>query len=98
MDFEFVHANVKFTICLCPDLAKTFFWDVKATKLGKGIRGWEVLAELLEETRAELGMRVIFMQSMSDQPQAEQTECRHGCANWPFDVLFCREGEFHCHC
>ncbi|NXU52212.1 A2ML1 protein, partial [Turnix velox] len=34
-DFEFVHANVKFTVCLCPDSAKTFFWDVKPTKLGK---------------------------------------------------------------
>lgn len=34
-DFEFVHANVRFTVCLCPDSVKTFFWDVKATKLGK---------------------------------------------------------------
>ncbi|KYO44643.1 alpha-2-macroglobulin-like protein 1 isoform X1 [Alligator mississippiensis] len=34
-DFEFVQSNVKFTACLCPDLAKTFFWDVKATKLGE---------------------------------------------------------------
>ncbi|CAM4460003.1 unnamed protein product [Caretta caretta] len=34
-DFEFVQSNVEFTACLCPDLAKTFSWDEKATKLGK---------------------------------------------------------------
>lgn len=63
MDFEFVHANVRFTICLCPDSAKTFFWDVKATKLGKGTREgqkWEALAEMLEETRARLEGRVVY--------------------------------------
>uniref|UniRef100_A0A8C6JYY6 Uncharacterized protein n=1 Tax=Melopsittacus undulatus TaxID=13146 RepID=A0A8C6JYY6_MELUD len=47
MDFEFVHANVKFTICLCPDSAKTFFWDVKATKLGKV--NFTVTAEVMEQ-------------------------------------------------
>ncbi|KAM9030221.1 alpha-2-macroglobulin-like protein 1 isoform 1-T1 [Ara ararauna] len=47
MDFEFVHANVKFTICLCPDSAKTFFWDVKATKLGKV--NFTVTAEVVEQ-------------------------------------------------
>ncbi|NWH24600.1 A2ML1 protein, partial [Grus americana] len=46
-DFEFVHANVKFTICLCPDSAKTFFWDVKATKLGKV--NVTVTAEVMEQ-------------------------------------------------
>ncbi|KFP58455.1 Alpha-2-macroglobulin-like 1, partial [Cariama cristata] len=46
-DFEFVHANVKFTICLCPDSAKTFFWDVKATKLGKV--NFTVTAEVMEQ-------------------------------------------------
>ncbi|KAJ7419869.1 Alpha-2-macroglobulin-like protein 1 [Willisornis vidua] len=46
-DFEFVHANVKFTICLCPDTAKTFFWDVKATKLGKV--NFTVTAEVMEQ-------------------------------------------------
>ncbi|XP_074009208.1 alpha-2-macroglobulin-like protein 1 [Numenius arquata] len=46
-DFEFVHANVKFTICLCPDSAKTFFWDVKATKLGKV--NFTVTAEAMEQ-------------------------------------------------
>ncbi|NXU86298.1 A2ML1 protein, partial [Xiphorhynchus elegans] len=45
-DFEFVHANVKFTICLCPDTAKTFFWDVKATKLGKV--NFTITAEVVE--------------------------------------------------
>nr|XP_048678565.1 uncharacterized protein LOC125623372 [Caretta caretta] len=35
-DFEFVQSNVEFTACLCPDLAKTFSWDEKATKLGRG--------------------------------------------------------------
>ncbi|KAM8821945.1 alpha-2-macroglobulin-like protein 1 [Eudromia elegans] len=34
-DFEFVHTNINFTTCLCPDSAKTFFWDVRATKLGE---------------------------------------------------------------
>ncbi|CAM4474631.1 unnamed protein product, partial [Lepidochelys kempii] len=34
-DFEFVQSNVEFTACLCPDLAKTFSWDEKATKLGE---------------------------------------------------------------
>lgn len=60
-DFEFMHANTRFTACLCPDSAKTFFWDVKATKLGKEMRDghkWEALAELLEETRAGLEGRV----------------------------------------
>ncbi|XP_071413479.1 alpha-2-macroglobulin-like protein 1 isoform X2 [Pithys albifrons albifrons] len=46
-DFEFVHANVKFTICLCPDTAKTFFWDVKATKLGKV--NFTVTAEVMDQ-------------------------------------------------
>ncbi|XP_074444944.1 alpha-2-macroglobulin-like protein 1 [Larus michahellis] len=46
-DFEFVHANVKFTICLCPDSAKTFFWDVKATKLGKV--NFTVTAEAMDQ-------------------------------------------------
>ncbi|NXF11304.1 A2ML1 protein, partial [Smithornis capensis] len=46
MDFEFVHANVRFTVCLCPDSAKTFFWDVKATKLGKV--NFTVTAEVIE--------------------------------------------------
>ncbi|KAF1433696.1 Alpha-2-macroglobulin-like protein 1, partial [Spheniscus demersus] len=46
-DFEFVHANVRFTICLCPDSAKTFFWDVKATKLGKV--NFTVTAEVMEQ-------------------------------------------------
>lgn len=62
-DFEFVHTNSRFTTCLCPDSAKTFFWDVKATKLGKGTREgqeWEALAELLEETRAGLESRVAY--------------------------------------
>ncbi|NWY63126.1 A2ML1 protein, partial [Chionis minor] len=45
--FEFVQANVRFTICLCPDSAKTFFWDVKATKLGKV--NFTVTAELMEQ-------------------------------------------------
>ncbi|NXA11558.1 A2ML1 protein, partial [Sapayoa aenigma] len=47
MDFEFVHANVRFTVCLCPDSAKTFFWDVKATKLGKV--NFTVTAEVMEQ-------------------------------------------------
>ncbi|NXT25668.1 A2ML1 protein, partial [Syrrhaptes paradoxus] len=46
-DFEFVHANVRFTVCLCPDSAKTFFWDVKATKLGKV--NFTVTAEVMEQ-------------------------------------------------
>ncbi|NXT41695.1 A2ML1 protein, partial [Pelecanoides urinatrix] len=46
-DFEFVHANVRFTICLCPDSAKTLFWDVKATKLGKV--NFTVTAEVTEQ-------------------------------------------------
>ncbi|NXH68141.1 A2ML1 protein, partial [Hydrobates tethys] len=46
-DFEFVHANVRFTICLCPDSAKTFSWDVKATKLGKV--NFTVIAEVMEQ-------------------------------------------------
>ncbi|NXT78645.1 A2ML1 protein, partial [Zapornia atra] len=46
-DFEFVHANARFTICLCPDSAKTFFWDVKATKLGKV--NFTVTAEVVEQ-------------------------------------------------
>ncbi|KFQ86537.1 Alpha-2-macroglobulin-like 1, partial [Phoenicopterus ruber ruber] len=46
-DFEFVHANVRFTICLCPDSAKMFFWDVKATKLGKV--NFTVTAEVMEQ-------------------------------------------------
>ncbi|XP_050752376.1 alpha-2-macroglobulin-like protein 1 [Gymnogyps californianus] len=46
-DFEFVHANVRFTVCLCPDSAKTFFWDVKATKLGKV--NFTVTAEAMEQ-------------------------------------------------
>ncbi|KAM6320650.1 alpha-2-macroglobulin-like protein 1 [Aegotheles albertisi] len=46
-DFEFVHANVKFTVCLCPDSSKTFFWDVKATKLGKV--NFTVTAEVMEQ-------------------------------------------------
>lgn len=62
-DFEFLHENVRFTLCLCPDSAKTFSWDMKATKLGKGSRdeqGWEALAELLEEARAVLEGRLAF--------------------------------------
>ncbi|KAM6292658.1 alpha-2-macroglobulin-like protein 1 [Porphyrio hochstetteri] len=46
-DFEFVHANARFTICLCPDSAKTLFWDVKATKLGKV--NFTVTAEVVEQ-------------------------------------------------
>ncbi|NWH94490.1 A2ML1 protein, partial [Aegithalos caudatus] len=46
MDFEFLHENVKFTLCLCPDSAKTFSWDVKATKLGKV--NFTVTAEAME--------------------------------------------------
>ncbi|NXL53139.1 A2ML1 protein, partial [Podilymbus podiceps] len=46
-NFEFVHANVRFTVCLCPDSAKTFFWDVKATKLGKV--NFTVTAEVMEQ-------------------------------------------------
>ncbi|XP_009985556.1 PREDICTED: alpha-2-macroglobulin-like protein 1 [Tauraco erythrolophus] len=46
-DFEFVHANVRFTLCLCPDSAKTFFWDLKATKLGKV--NLTVTAEVVEQ-------------------------------------------------
>ncbi|XP_051470054.1 alpha-2-macroglobulin-like protein 1 isoform X1 [Apus apus] len=46
-DFEFVHANVKFTICLCPDSSETFFWNVKATKLGKV--NFTVNAEVMEQ-------------------------------------------------
>ncbi|XP_074966627.1 alpha-2-macroglobulin-like protein 1 isoform X1 [Phalacrocorax aristotelis] len=46
-DFEFLHANVRFTICLCPDSAKTFFWDVKATKLGKV--NFTITAEVTEQ-------------------------------------------------
>lgn len=60
-DFEFLHENVRFTLCLCPDSGKTFSWDVKATKLGKGSRQgqeWEALAELLEEARAGLEGRL----------------------------------------
>lgn len=62
-DFEFLHENVRFTLCLCPDSAKTFSWDVKATKLGKGSRkgqGWEALAEMLEEDRSGLEGRLTF--------------------------------------
>lgn len=60
-DFEFLHENVRFTLCLCPDSAKTFSWDVKTTKLGKGSREgqeWEALAELLEVARAGLEGRL----------------------------------------
>ncbi|XP_037244300.1 alpha-2-macroglobulin-like protein 1 isoform X4 [Falco rusticolus] len=46
-DYEFVHANVRFTTCLCPDSAKTFFWDVKATKLGKV--NFTVTAEAMDQ-------------------------------------------------
>ncbi|NWQ77754.1 A2ML1 protein, partial [Columbina picui] len=46
-DFEFMHANARFTTCLCPDSAKTFFWDVKATKLGKV--DFTVTAEVMEQ-------------------------------------------------
>ncbi|XP_035168726.1 alpha-2-macroglobulin-like protein 1 [Oxyura jamaicensis] len=46
-DFEFVHANVRFTVCLCPNSAKTFFWDVKATKLGKV--NFTVTAEVIDQ-------------------------------------------------
>uniref|UniRef100_A0A8D2NX75 Alpha-2-macroglobulin-like protein 1 n=1 Tax=Zosterops lateralis melanops TaxID=1220523 RepID=A0A8D2NX75_ZOSLA len=45
-DFEFLHENVRFTLCLCPDSAKTFSWDVKATKLGKV--NFTVTAEAME--------------------------------------------------
>ncbi|XP_072782532.1 alpha-2-macroglobulin-like protein 1 isoform X2 [Taeniopygia guttata] len=46
-DFEFLHENVRFTLCLCPDSAKTFSWDVKATKLGKV--NFTVTAEVVEQ-------------------------------------------------
>ncbi|NXT08606.1 A2ML1 protein, partial [Prunella fulvescens] len=46
-DFEFLHENVRFTFCLCPDSAKTFSWDVKATKLGKV--NFTVTAEVVEQ-------------------------------------------------
>ncbi|NXG74952.1 A2ML1 protein, partial [Baryphthengus martii] len=46
-DFEFVHENVRFVTCLCPDSAKTFSWDVKATKLGKV--NFTVTAEAMEQ-------------------------------------------------
>uniref|UniRef100_A0A8D2NFZ2 Alpha-2-macroglobulin-like protein 1 n=1 Tax=Zonotrichia albicollis TaxID=44394 RepID=A0A8D2NFZ2_ZONAL len=46
-DFEFLHENVRFTLCLCPDSAKTFSWDVKATKLGKV--NFTVTAEAVEQ-------------------------------------------------
>ncbi|NXW87673.1 A2ML1 protein, partial [Alopecoenas beccarii] len=46
-DFEFMHANARFTTCLCPDSAKTFFWDVKATKLGKV--NFTIAAEVTEQ-------------------------------------------------
>ncbi|XP_071671335.1 alpha-2-macroglobulin-like protein 1 isoform X4 [Patagioenas fasciata] len=46
-DFEFMHENTRFTTCLCPDSAKTFFWDVKATKLGKV--NFTVMAEVTEQ-------------------------------------------------
>ncbi|NWV59700.1 A2ML1 protein, partial [Malurus elegans] len=46
-DFEFLHANVKHTLCLCPDSARTFSWDVKATKLGKV--NFTVTAEVMEQ-------------------------------------------------
>ncbi|NXC07098.1 A2ML1 protein, partial [Orthonyx spaldingii] len=46
-DFEFLHENVRFTLCLCPDSAKTFSWDVKATKLGKV--NFTVTAEVMEQ-------------------------------------------------
>ncbi|NXD07213.1 A2ML1 protein, partial [Nothocercus nigrocapillus] len=45
-DFEFVHTNINFTTCLCPDSAKTFFWDVKATKLGE--MNFTVTAEVIQ--------------------------------------------------
>uniref|UniRef100_A0A8C3RAU8 Alpha-2-macroglobulin-like protein 1 n=1 Tax=Cyanoderma ruficeps TaxID=181631 RepID=A0A8C3RAU8_9PASS len=45
-DFEFLHENVKFILCLCPDSAKTFSWDVKATKLG--MVNFTVTAEAME--------------------------------------------------
>ncbi|XP_015474910.1 alpha-2-macroglobulin-like protein 1 isoform X2 [Parus major] len=45
-DFEFLHENVRFTLCLCSDSAKTFSWDVKATKLGKV--NFTVTAEVME--------------------------------------------------
>ncbi|OWK54539.1 Alpha-2-macroglobulin-like protein 1 [Lonchura striata] len=46
-DFEFLHENVRFTLCLCPDSAKTFSWDVKATKLGKV--NFTITAEVVEQ-------------------------------------------------
>ncbi|NXQ09809.1 A2ML1 protein, partial [Peucedramus taeniatus] len=45
-DFEFLHENVRFTLCLCPESTKTFSWDVKATKLGKV--NFTVTAEVVE--------------------------------------------------
>ncbi|XP_062343420.1 alpha-2-macroglobulin-like protein 1 [Cinclus cinclus] len=45
-DFEFLHKNVRFTLCLCPDSAKTFSWDVKTTKLGRV--NFTVTAEVME--------------------------------------------------
>ncbi|KAK2537735.1 hypothetical protein Q9233_002585 [Columba guinea] len=56
-DFEFMHANTRFTACLCPDSAKTFFWDVKATKLGnsgKGERARQAEGLLEEKTHTSL--------------------------------------------
>ncbi|XP_032907191.1 alpha-2-macroglobulin-like protein 1 [Catharus ustulatus] len=46
-DFEFLHENARFTLCLCPDSAKTFSWDVKTTKLGKV--NFTVTAEAVEQ-------------------------------------------------
>ncbi|XP_016157359.1 PREDICTED: alpha-2-macroglobulin-like protein 1 isoform X1 [Ficedula albicollis] len=45
-DFEFLHENARFTLCLCPDAAKTFSWDVRTTKLGKV--NFTVTAEAME--------------------------------------------------
>ncbi|XP_054243513.1 alpha-2-macroglobulin-like protein 1 [Indicator indicator] len=60
-DFEFVHANVRFTGCLCPNTTKTFFWDVKATKLGKV--NFAVTAEVMEQEDICTGSTAIMPES-----------------------------------
>lgn len=101
-DFEFLHENIRFTLCLCPDSAKTFSWDVKATRLGKGPRegqGWERLAELLDGSQSWAGRETSLLCKASvSSPRLRELKHRHRCANQPPDVLFFREGEFHCHC
>ncbi|KAM6309796.1 alpha-2-macroglobulin-like protein 1 [Podargus strigoides] len=60
-DFEFVHANVRFSVCLCPDSAKTFSWDVKATKLGKV--NLTVSAEVMEQEDVCTGSTAVVPES-----------------------------------